>query len=124
MPSADGPQGPDNEERQQPPPAPAQSVELQLFESLIHHLVEKGVLTKNDALSVVQTVAEVKQGQREAGESPPVAVRTELALLERLYSSFELMRSGPSAPTAVGSDNVLQLRPPLHGDRPKFPKDD
>ena len=43
------------------------TVESELFESLIHHLVEKGILTRNDALSVVQTVAEVKRGEQAEG---------------------------------------------------------
>ena len=30
------------------------SVEYLLFDSLVHHLIEKGVLTKNDALSVTR----------------------------------------------------------------------
>ena len=124
MPSADGAQGPSDREPQESPLAPRQTIELQLFESLVHHLIEKGVLTKNDALSVVQTVAEVKRGELEAGERSTGSVEKELTVLERLYSSFELMTERPSNAGVVNGDNVLQLRPPLHGDHPKFPKRD
>ena len=121
MPSADGPQGPSEHSVDL---RPDQSMELQLIESLIHHLIEKGILTKNDALSVVQTVAEVKRGEREAGSRPADIVKTELTALQRLYSSLELMRERAPAASARDGHKVLQLRPPLHGDNPKFPKDD
>lgn len=124
MPSADGPQGPGEHPAGQSRPSPGQSMELQLFESLIHHLIEKGVLTKNDALSVVQTVAEVKRGEREAGSRPADTVTSELTVLQQLYSSFELVRELLPPARAQDGRKVLQLRPPLHGDNPRFPKDD
>lgn len=122
MPSADGPQGPDDLHPHEIPLAQSESMDRQLFESLVHHLIEKGVLTKNDALSVVQTVAQVKRGELEAGRSEGGSIERELATLERLYSSFELLRERPSAKVLDG-ENVLQLRPPLHGDNRNFPKD-
>ena len=124
MASADGPEGPDDDHPSDIPRAQSESVERQLFESLVHHLIEKGVLTKNDALSVVQTVAEVKRGELETTRFRDGHVRRDIAILERLYSSFDLVteRSLPSMPS--DGSNVLQLRPPLHGDNPKFPKDD
>lgn len=103
---------------------PCQSVECQLFESLVHHLVEKGVLTKNDALSVVQTVAEVKRGEQEEGRHPAAITARDISALAQLYSSFELLRDGPSVPGVNGARNIVQLRPPLHGDEPTFPRDD
>lgn len=124
MPAADGPEGPSDHRPDDASLAQSDSVERHLFESLVHHLIEKGVLTKNDALSVVQTVAEVKRGELEAGRSQAGSIERELVILERLYSSFELMRERPFAKQVLDGDNVLQLRPPLHGDNPKFPKDD
>lgn len=123
MPS-DGPEGPSNHRSDESPLAQSENLERQLFESLVHHLIEKGVLTKNDSLSVVQTVAEVKRGELETGRYQAGFVKRELAVLERLYSSFELLRERPATMQVLDGENVLQLRPPLHGDDPKFPKDD
>ena len=120
MASVDGPDGPDSPADANPL---AQTMELQLFESLIHHLIEKGVLTKNDALSVVQTVAEVKRGQRETQGPQAALAGTELIVLERLYASFELMSGHPVIPQGLDG-KILQLRPPVHGDNPRFPRDD
>ncbi len=101
----------------------SQSMESQLFESLVHHLIEKGVMTKNDALSVVQTVAEVKAGDREEGRFPLATTTRELNALGRLFSSFEDIRErAPS--TLTDAENIVQLRPPLHGNEPRFPRDD
>ena len=124
MPSADGPQDPSDHETKETPLASYQTMELQLFESLVHHLIEKGILTKNDALSVVQTVAEVKRGEQEGRGRLAGSAKGELAILERLYSSFELVTERPVSSPAFDGGNVLQLRPPLHGDDPKFPKGD
>lgn len=124
MPSADGPEGPSDHNPGETPPAQCESMERQLFESLVHHLIEKGVLTKNDALSVVQTVAQVKRGELEGGRFQAQCIERELVILERLYASFELLKDRTFAKQASDCANVLQLRPPLHGDRPKFPKDD
>ena len=123
MPSADGPQGPDDLESKAAR-STSETVEMQLFESLVHHLIEKGVLTRNDALSVVQTVAEVHRGRLDASEREAGNVHNALTILERLYSSLNLVTERPLSPRIVDGGNVLQLRPPLHGDRPKFPKDD
>ena len=98
---------------------PHGTVETMLFESLVFQLIEKGILTKNDALSIVQTVAQVKQG-RLAGSDGAPETDHELALLRRLYASFEAV----SDRSALGNGdpaNVKQLRPPLHQDAPEFP---
>ena len=124
MSSEDGPQGPDDLHPHEIPLAQSESMERQLFESLVHHLIEKGILTKNDALSVVQTVAEVKRGELESERFDAGSLIKELAALERLYSSFELMRERSASKHGMDGDNVLQLRPPLHGDSPKFPRED
>lgn len=99
------------------------SIEILLFDSLVHHLIEKGLLTRNDALSVVQTVAEVVGGQaNESGQARQEA-NAVLARLERIYASFEAL---PDRSERAGMDanNVHRLRPPLHGENPRFPKDD
>ena len=120
MSSAYGPEGPANSEFQEAPDSLRQSLECQLFESLVHHLIEKGVLTKNDALSVVQTVAQVKRGSLEEEQTQMAAGDNDLAILRRLYSSFELMSDVRGSSQSLDDRNVLQLRPPLHGNRPQF----
>ena len=94
-----------------------------LFDSLVHHLIEKGILTKNDALSVVQSAAEVVRGLMDDGRAPSLQTSGDLSILERTYSSFEAMQDRPGAAQLDGH-NVHSLRPPLHGDRPQFPSDD
>lgn len=99
------------------------SVEFLLFDSLVHHLIEKGLLTKTDAMSVVQTTAEVVRGQVHENEADSAEINLALATLERTYSSFQALpdRFGRSG---LDADNVHVLRTPLHGDQPQFPKDD
>lgn len=99
------------------------TVECQLFESLVHHLIEKGILTANDALSVVQTVAEVKRGEQEEDRAPDAVAEIALGVLRRLYSTFELIPGRASTPRLLNGTNIIRLRPPLHGDRPEFPRD-
>lgn len=96
-----------------------ESVEYLLFDSLVHHMIEKGLLTKNDALSVVQAVAQIVRGYA-CDEDMAVQAQTALSGLERLYSSFEAI------PNRARSDasNLTHLRPPLHEDRPEFPSRD
>ena len=97
-----------------------QTVEFHLVDSLVHHLIEKGVLTKNDALSVVQTAAEVVRGQ--AHERAGAAkIDAALSTLERTYASFAALPDRYGRP---GADNVAPLRMPLHAERPRFPSDD
>ena len=99
----------------------AESVEFLLFDSLCHHLIEKGLLTKNDTLSVIQTVALVIQGRLDAGHGP--WAKDDLAKLERVYGSFQALPDRHGRP-GVDGENVVPLRPPLHGERPQFPIDD
>jgi len=103
--------------------ASAGAVGYLLFDSLVHHLIEKGVLTRNDALSVVQTAAEVVRGRIDDGETPSLDTKAALAVLQRTYSSFEAMPDRPGAAQLDGH-NVHSLRPPLHSDRPQFPSED
>ena len=94
-----------------------------LFDSLVHHLIEKGVLTKNDALSVVQTAAQVVRRRMEQDEVPSPQTSAAMTILERTYSSFEALRERAGA-SQLDGHNIHALRPPLHGDRPQFPSDD
>ena len=96
------------------------SVEFLLFDSLVHHLIEKGLLTKNDALSVVQTAAEVLRGRSDEGDFDQDTVDIGIATLERTYASFEALSGG----SARDCHNVFPLRTPLHGDSPHFPAGD
>lgn len=98
-------------------------VEYLLFDSLLHHLIEKGVLTKNDALSVVQTAAEVVRGQTHETAAGNDRIRVSLSKLERTYLSFEALRDRYGK-SGMDGENVHQLRTPFHGDRPNFPRDD
>jgi hypothetical protein len=117
MMSADGPDGGKS-------PDPTRGlVDVQLVESLMHVLIEKGILTRNDVLSVVQVVAEVQRGILEEGLVPKARTETALIVLQRLYDSFEAL-ADRSKPVEVDGDKVRYLRPPLHGDQPGFPKDD
>lgn len=93
-----------------------------LFDSLVHHLIEKGLLTKNDALSVVQTAAEVVRGRIHEGGSDGASSGVMLATLARTYASFEALTA--QYDRALDGHNVHPLRAPLHGDNPRFPLDD
>lgn len=100
----------------------AQHVHSQLVEALIFLLIEKGVLTKNDALSIIQTVAQVQQGEADgvqAGDPSSGA----LQMLQRLYLSFDTL-SDSSRVTAAQGENVVHMRPPIYDGRPEFPRDD
>lgn len=99
------------------------SVEFLLFDSLVHHLIEKGLFTKNDALSVIQTVAEVVRGQMHEGDGASANRIAALSSLERTYSSYQALSDRPGRPDMDGH-NVHPLRPPLHGESPHFPSED
>lgn len=101
-------------------------VDSHLLEALMYLLIEKGVLTKNDALSVVETVAHVKRGvleEAEADGDEATRTKADLILLQRLYGSFEALDDRPDV-LSLSGENVHRLRPPLHRDRPTFPQDD
>jgi hypothetical protein len=98
-------------------------VHTQLVEALVHLLIEKGVLTKNDALSIVQTVVQVQRGAAIEGRHSDARTEATLQMLKRMYRSFQAVKESPGLRQA-SFDNVLQLRPPIHGDRPEFPGDD
>lgn len=99
------------------------SVEYLLFDGLVHHLIEKGLFSKNDALSVVQTVAQVVRGQLHDSSAADERRDSALSLLERAYSSYQALpdRHGKSG---MDGYNVHPLRPPIHGESPHLPSDD
>lgn len=120
MSSADGSDGADLRSEA---PNQGMHVDTLLLEALLHVLVEKGVLTKNDALSVVETAAQVRRGALHEGRVASEPVQADLETLHRLYRSFEALADCRGAPPADG-ENIYRLRPAVHGDRPEFPRDD
>lgn len=121
MPSADGP-GADPEGSGQASEFPSERVHTQLVEALVLVLIEKGVLTKNDALSIVQTVAQVQRGAADEDRTSGARTQTTIQMLQRMYGSLEALADRPGARQA-NWENVHQLRPPIHGDHPEFPRD-
>jgi hypothetical protein len=65
----------------------------------------------------------VKQGELDGDDGAGSQIHASLGMLSRLYASFEVMSDRPGVMQADGA-NVQRLRPPVHGDRPKFPRDD
>lgn len=122
MPSADGP-GADPEGSGQASEPPNEQIHTQLVEALVLLLIEKGVLTKSDALSIVQTVAQVQRGAAVDDGKSGARTQATLQMLQRMYGSFEALADRPGVLHA-NWENVYRLRPPIHGDRPGFPRDD
>lgn len=115
-----GPEG-SSDKPQIPAEGPVRSVDSLLLESLIFVLIEKGVLTKNDALSAIGTAAQVRRGDDDPGGS--AQQDADLKFLRQLYVSFENLRERAGVEKFDG-ENVHRLRPPVHCDRPEFPRDD
>lgn len=123
MSSADGPDGADPRTEHETSGGRGLNVDALLIEALMHVLVEKGVLTKNDALSVVETAAQVKRGAHYERRAATEQTEADLGLLQRLYRSFEALSDRPGVVRPDG-ENIYLLRPPVHGDRPDRPRDD
>jgi hypothetical protein len=88
-------------------PQPHCEVALMLCESLIHLLVEEGVLTKAKAIEAIETVAELTH---EIAESAP-SVTSQIAVdLEDLAASFTLQESARSN---ANLESVASARSPL-----------
>lgn len=119
MPSVRGSEGADP----RVPDHAAEQINTVLVEALMHLLIEKGVLTKNDALSVVQTAAQVERGRLHESGAPTGQMTSSLRRLERMYESFEAVEDRPGV-LHKDAENIHRLRPPLHGDRPEFPRAD
>lgn len=74
-------------------PAQAQAA-LLLLESLIHTLLDQGVLTKAQVLDAIATAHEVKDESAAEFKEPPERLRRSLALLANMHTSIEAHR-GP-----------------------------
>jgi hypothetical protein len=77
----------------EPGPAPYGQVALMLCESLLHELVENGVITKAQALNVVDTVVELAHEAAESDrplESARKRAQTQsaTAIIEAIRKSF------------------------------------
>jgi hypothetical protein len=115
---------PDPEGPGAPGELPGGQVHSQLVEALILLLIEKGVMTRNDALSVVQTVAQVQRGGIVENGDFAAQAGPALEMLQRMYVSFEALSDRHGIALADG-ENVHRLRPPIYGDdRPEFPSED
>ena len=103
----------------------SEQVHTQLVEALLFLLIEKGVLTQNDALSIVGTVAQVQRGTAVEATDPKTQAQAKAAvrMLHRMYISFEALAVSSGA-RAAGGENVHQLRPPIYDARLEFPGDD
>ena len=75
-------------------PQPHCEVALMLCESLIHVLVEEGVLTKAKAIEAIETVAELTHEIAES--APSVTSQIAVDLVEDLAASFTLQESARS----------------------------
>ena len=122
MSSADGP-GADPTGSGQANELQGVQVHAQLVEALIHLLIEKGVLTKNDALSVVQTAAQVQRGVAVEARNSGADTQANLRMLQDMYRSFEAVTDRARFRQAAFG-NVHRLRPPIHDDQPEFPGED
>jgi len=71
---------------------------LMLGESLLHMLVEKGLLTNTDAMDVVQTAAEVKAEVATASGESQARMLASLSLLSHIEASFESDDAWPGTP--------------------------
>ena len=78
---------------------------LLLTESLIHVLIERGVLTNADAVGVVQMAAEVKVDVAEAAGESKARMRESVALLARMANSLGV----DAASGAQLSENVTAV---------------
>ena len=96
------------------------NIETFLFETLCYVLIEKGVLSRNDALDIIQTVATVKIGAD--GSDRTRESRVEIDYLRRMFDSFEAMDDRPDA-AYTPEGNVQWLRPPLQSGKPEFPNE-
>ena len=70
-------------------PEPDGEVSLMLCESILHLLVEEGVISKEKALESIDAVAELVREREEAGKRPS-ASRSAVRLIEAIEQSFAL----------------------------------
>lgn len=65
-----------------------------LVESLIHVLIEKDVITSQEALDAVQTATDVKTEIAESGQEPSETAAASLTLLKTMSLSFGVSHAG------------------------------
>ena len=70
-----------------PPSDPQGRVALMLCESVLHVLVEEGILTKTKAIEAIETVLELTRDVAEAGPLD-MTNQTAINLLEAIAKSF------------------------------------
>lgn len=73
-------------------PDPHGQAALLLVESLIHVMVENGLLTREEALDAVRTSTEVKTEIAEGDREPRPVALASLALLKEICLSFDHIR--------------------------------
>jgi hypothetical protein len=78
-----------------------------LCESLIHVLVEEGILTKAKAIEAIETVAELTHEIAES--APSVTNQIAVDLVEGIAASFTLQ---DSAPSNANLESVASARSP------------
>ena len=88
-------------------PQPHCEVALMLRESLIHVLVEEGILTKAKAIEAIETVAELTHEIAES--APSVTNQIAVDLVEGIAASFTLQ---DSAPSNANLESVASARSP------------
>ena len=87
-----------------PVPDPDGQVSLMLCESILHILVEEGVISKEKALEAINGVVELARGNDEVGQRPS-ASRSAVQLIKAIAQSFALK----------GLDEVTSLVAPKGG---------
>ena len=84
-----------------PVPDPDGQVSLMLCESILHILVEDGVISKEKALAAIDGVVELARENDEVGQRPS-ASRSAVQLIEAIAQTFALKGLDEVTSLAVG----------------------
>jgi hypothetical protein len=84
-----------------PVPDPDGQVSLMLCESILHILVEEGVISKEKALEAIDGVVELARANDEVGQRPS-ASRSAVQLIEAIAQTFALKGLDEVTSLAVG----------------------
>ena len=84
-----------------PVPDPDGQVSLMLCESILHILVEEGVISKEKALEAIDGVVELARGNDEVGQRPS-ASRSAVQLIETIAQTLALKGLDEVTSLAVG----------------------
>jgi hypothetical protein len=82
-------------------PEPDGEVSLMLCESILHLLVEEGVISKEKALDAIDGVVELARANDEVGQRPS-ASRSAVQLIEAIAQTFALKGLDEVTSLAVG----------------------